>query len=86
MIPGASDENRTRIASLEGWSSTVELHLRIARYFSTAGTRPLSFQLSSERKKEVGMRPVERWNPTIYIIPENKLFLASVFTLPQRIP
>ena len=26
LAPGANDENRTRIASLEGWSSTIEPH------------------------------------------------------------
>jgi hypothetical protein len=26
---GAGDGNRTRMASLEGWSSTIELHPRI---------------------------------------------------------
>ena len=26
---GASDENRTRVSSLEGWRSTIELHLHI---------------------------------------------------------
>ena len=27
---GASDGNRTRVTSLEGWGSTVELHLQMA--------------------------------------------------------
>ncbi len=26
LQPGAGDGNRTRMASLEGWSSTIELH------------------------------------------------------------
>ena len=29
---GAGDGNRTRIASLEGWSSTIELHPRRRRF------------------------------------------------------
>ncbi len=28
-IVGAGDGNRTRMASLEGWSSTIELHPRV---------------------------------------------------------
>ena len=29
MLHGAGDENRTRVTSLEGWSSTIELHPHI---------------------------------------------------------
>ena len=29
-IDGAGDGNRTRVSSLEGWCSTIELHPRIA--------------------------------------------------------
>ncbi len=29
FVNGAGDENRTRVISLEGWNSTIELHLQI---------------------------------------------------------
>ena len=29
---GAGSGNRTRIASLEGWNSTIELHLHSSKY------------------------------------------------------
>ena len=31
MLHGAGDGNRTRVTSLEGWSSTIELHPRLTR-------------------------------------------------------
>ena len=38
VVSGAGDGNRTHVASLEGWSSTIELHPRLALcYYSNAG-------------------------------------------------
>src|SRR5689334_6623905 len=34
---GAGDGNRTRVASLEGWSSTIELHPPISHPLTTSG-------------------------------------------------
>jgi hypothetical protein len=55
IIPGfgAGDGNRTRVASLEGWSSTIELH--------PPGSAPLHFRrgtlaLASERRVGLGGR------------------------------
>ena len=36
----AGDGNRTRIASLEGWSSAIELHPQVARHASGAPPNP----------------------------------------------
>ena len=36
MVPGAGDGNRTRVASLEGWGSTIELHRRVVLGADTA--------------------------------------------------
>ena len=33
---GAGDGNRTRMASLEGWSSTIELHPRVCNETSSS--------------------------------------------------
>ncbi len=37
---GAGDGNRTHVTSLEGWSSTIELHPRIIRLVGAAGFEP----------------------------------------------
>src|ERR1700733_5118864 len=36
--PGAGDGNRTRITSLEGWGSTIELHPHVETVYRPAGT------------------------------------------------
>src|SRR3954447_12714138 len=46
---GAGDGNRTHVTSLEGWSSTIELHPPIARVpnYKIADCRPAGRLLSS---------------------------------------
>jgi hypothetical protein len=44
---GAGDGNRTHVTSLEGWSSTIELHPRRPRYYS----RGISCQCGGSDKK-----------------------------------
>src|SRR5690606_7985797 len=39
---GAGDGNRTRITSLEGWGSTIELHPRVPGQFTTSGRSDLN--------------------------------------------
>ena len=52
---GAGSGNRTRIASLEGWNSTIELHLHVAcQSFIGAG--------SGNRTR---IASLEGWNSTI---------------------
>ena len=45
LATGANDENRTRIASLEGWSSTIEPHPHLA---ARAGLEPATYRLTAD--------------------------------------
>ena len=57
---GAGDGNRTHMASLEGWSSTTELHLhgahiKMLNQFTTSGRK------SQERFRRTSMRRPRNW-------------------------
>ena len=54
---GAGDGNRTHATSLEGWSSTIELHLRLADH-----TR-FELVISSVTGKHVG--PLHQWSRSL---------------------
>ena len=48
-VPGVGDGDRTRVASLEGWGSTIELHRRVVQGADTARSlRCRSFPAAKE--------------------------------------
>ena len=63
-VNGAGDGNRTRIASLEGWSSAFELHLHMAAWenydISTYGLtdRCSASELPGHMVGHTGLEPV----------------------------
>src|SRR5689334_17204200 len=58
---GAGDGNRTRIASLEGWSSTTELHPRVSSGSQSQHPCPSWWRgkdSNLRRPKPTGLQPV----------------------------
>ena len=41
MLDGAGDGNRTRVSSLEGWCSTIELHPRLIQLGNSSIKKPV---------------------------------------------
>ena len=56
LFYGAGDGNRTRVTSLEGWSSTIELHLQ----FKLADHTRFELVIFSVTGRHV--RPLHQWS------------------------
>lgn len=83
-VLGAGDENRTRVASLEDWGSTIELHPRAPQDYPTRPVRASGPRLTGEGGKGTQGRMIDI-RPVVHAISKLSVAMGGLMLLPAAI-